>query len=30
MSNLFLGMADRLGVQGLERFGDSTGKLDAI
>ncbi len=27
MSNLFLSMADRMGVQGLERLGDSTGRL---
>ncbi|HVY72105.1 MAG TPA: DUF1552 domain-containing protein, partial [Verrucomicrobiae bacterium] len=27
MSNLFLTMADRMGVQGQERFGDSTGRL---
>jgi hypothetical protein len=27
MTNLFLSMADRLGVRGLERFGDSTGRL---
>jgi hypothetical protein len=26
-SNLFLSMADRLGVQGLERFGDSSSRL---
>ena len=26
-SNLFLSMADRMGVSGLERFGDSTGRL---
>jgi hypothetical protein len=26
-SNLFLTMADRLGIQGLERFGDSSGRL---
>jgi hypothetical protein len=26
-SNLFLSMADRMGVQGLERFGDSSGRL---
>lgn len=26
-TNLFLSMADRMGVQGLERFGDSTGRL---
>ncbi|MBV9123684.1 MAG: DUF1552 domain-containing protein, partial [Planctomycetes bacterium] len=30
MSNLFLSMADRLGVQGLERFGDSTGRVTAL
>ncbi|HEY2951403.1 MAG TPA: DUF1552 domain-containing protein [Verrucomicrobiae bacterium] len=30
MSNLFLSMADRIGLQGLERFGDSTGRLSAI
>jgi hypothetical protein len=29
-SNLFLSMADRVGVQGLERFGDSTGRLQNI
>jgi hypothetical protein len=28
--NLFLSMADRMGVQGLERFGDSTGRLAKI
>ena len=28
--NLFLSMADRMGVQGLERFGDSTGRLTKI
>src|SRR2546421_5043920 len=27
MSNLFLGMAERMGVGSLEHFGDSTGKL---
>lgn len=27
MTNLFLGMADRMGVPTLERFGDSTGRL---
>jgi hypothetical protein len=27
MTNLFLSMADRLGLQKLERFGDSTGRL---
>jgi len=26
-SNLFLSMADRMGVRGLERFGDSSGRL---
>lgn len=26
-SNLFFSMAERMGVQGLERFGDSTGRL---
>jgi len=30
MSNLFLSMADRLGVKGLERHGDSTGRLTII
>jgi hypothetical protein len=29
-SNLFLGMADRFGVQDLDRFGDSTGRLTDI
>jgi hypothetical protein len=29
-TNLFLDMADRLGIQGLERFGDSTGRLRNI
>jgi hypothetical protein len=28
--NLFLSMADRMGAQGLERFGDSTGRLARI
>jgi hypothetical protein len=27
-TNLFLGMANRLGMRGLERFGDSTGPLE--
>jgi hypothetical protein len=27
MSNLFLSLADRLGIEGLERHGDSTGRL---
>ena len=26
-SNLFLSLADRMGVEGLDRFGDSTGRL---
>lgn len=30
MSNLFLTMADRMGATGLERFGDSTGRLTAV
>jgi hypothetical protein len=30
MSNLFLSLADRMGVGGLERFGDSTGRLANI
>jgi hypothetical protein len=30
MSNLFLSMADRLGVQGLTRFGDSTDRLGNV
>jgi hypothetical protein len=30
MSNLYLSMIDRLGVQGVERFGDSTGRLSDI
>lgn len=29
-TNLFLDMADRLGIEGLERFGDSTGRLGDI
>jgi uncharacterized protein DUF1552 len=29
-TNLFLSMADRLGLQGVERFGDSTGRLANI
>jgi len=27
MTNLFLSLSDRLGVSGIERFGDSTGRL---
>ena len=30
MSNLYLGMLDRLGVDGVARFGDSTGRLDVV
>ncbi len=30
MSNLFLSMADRVGVKSLPRFGDSTGRVDGI
>lgn len=30
MTNLFLGMTGRLGITGLERFGDSTGRLGDI
>ena len=30
LSNLFLSLADRVGAVGLERHGDSTGRLDAI
>ena len=29
-TNLFLDMADRLGIQNLERFGDSTGRLGDV
>jgi hypothetical protein len=29
-TNLFLSLADRMGVQGLERFGDSAGRLSNI
>jgi len=28
--NLFLSMADRMGIQGMDRFGDSTGRLAKI
>jgi hypothetical protein len=28
--NLFLSLADRLGIEGLERFGDSTGRLSNL
>ena len=30
MSNLLLSMADRMGVKGVERHGDSTGRFDGI
>lgn len=30
MSNLLLGLADRLGTKGIERLGDSTGRITAI
>ncbi len=30
MSNLLLSMADRMGVKGVERLGDSTGRLEGI
>jgi hypothetical protein len=30
MANLYLTMADRVGVQGLPRFGDSTGRISGI
>jgi hypothetical protein len=30
MSNLFLSMTDRMGIKGLERFGDSTGRLAEV
>jgi hypothetical protein len=30
MSNLFLSMADRMGVRHVDRFGDSTGRLTAV
>ncbi len=30
MSNLLLGLADRMGTQGIERLGDSTGRLTSI
>jgi hypothetical protein len=29
-TNLFLSLADRMGVTGLERFGDSTGRLTNV
>lgn len=30
MTNMFLSMADRLGLQGVDRLGDSTGRFDNI
>jgi hypothetical protein len=30
MSNMLLSMADRMGVKGIERLGDSTGRFDRI
>src|SRR5262249_4770323 len=30
MSNMLLSLADRLGVQGVERLGDSTGRLQGL
>jgi len=30
LTNLFLSMADHMGVQDLERFGDSTGRLSNV
>jgi hypothetical protein len=30
MSNMLLSMADRLGVKGVERHGDSTGRFEGI
>jgi Protein of unknown function (DUF1552) len=30
MCNLYLSMIDRLGVRGVERFGDSTGRLEGL
>jgi hypothetical protein len=30
VTNLFLSMADRIGIQGLDHFGDSTGRLETI
>ena len=30
MCNLFLSMIDRMGVRGVERFGDSTGRLEGL
>ena len=30
MSDVFLSMVDRFGINGVDRFGDSTGRLDSI
>ncbi len=30
MANLFLSMLDRLGVEGVDRLGDSTGRVEGI
>jgi hypothetical protein len=30
MSNLFLSLADQAGLTGLQRFGDSTGRLSGV
>src|SRR5437016_4594250 len=30
LTNLFLSMADRIGAQGLEKHGDSTGRLEEV
>jgi len=30
MSDLFLSMTDRLGVQGIERIGDSSGRVTTV
>ena len=30
MSNLYLSMLDRLGVDGVDRLGDSTGRIEGI
>ncbi len=30
VSNLYLAMADRLGIRGLDRFGDSSGRIEDV
>jgi len=30
LTNLFLSMADRMGAQGIEKHGDSTGRLEEV